>query len=67
MSDDNKILLCWIPSCTGISENEKVNNAALSALRMVPEKNFLNSIYGVRNKNKQINTPPPKKNTSNVA
>ena len=40
ISDDNKILLCWIPSHTGISGNEQDDKVARSALRMVPEKKF---------------------------
>ena len=54
MSDDNEILQCWIPSHTGISENEQVDKG--TAFSMVPEKNFLNSIYGLKNQNKQIYT-----------
>ena len=50
MSDDNEILQCWIPNHTGISGNEQVDKAARSALSMVPEKNFLNSIYGLKKK-----------------
>ena len=38
MSDDNEILLCWIPSHVGISGNEQVDKAARSALSMVPKK-----------------------------
>ena len=41
MSDDNKILLSWIPSHTGISGNERVNKASRSALSMVPEKKII--------------------------
>ena len=40
MSDDNEILLCRIPSYTGISGNEQVEKAARSALSMVPETTF---------------------------
>ena len=38
MLDDNEILLCWIPSHTGISGNEQVDKVTRSALSMVPEK-----------------------------
>ena len=37
MSDDNEILLCWIPSYTEISGDEQVNKVARSALSMVHE------------------------------
>ena len=37
MSDDNEILLYWIPSHTGISRNEQVDKITRSALSMVPE------------------------------
>ena len=40
MSDDYKILLCWIPSPTGIDGNKQVDKAARSTWSMVPEKNF---------------------------
>ena len=40
MSDDNEILLCWVPSHRGISENEQIDKAARSALSMTFE-NFL--------------------------
>ena len=40
MSDDNEILLCRIPSYTGISGNEQIDKAASSALSMVPETTF---------------------------
>ena len=40
MADDNKILLCWIPSHTGNSGNEQVDKTTRSALCMVPEKTF---------------------------
>ena len=33
MSDDNEILLCWIPSHTGISGNKQVDKVARSALK----------------------------------
>ena len=39
MSDNDEILLCWIPSHTGISGNEQVDKATRSALSMVLEKN----------------------------
>ena len=48
MSDDNEILLCWIPSHTEISGNEQVVKARFT-LSMVPEKKFLNSIYKLKN------------------
>ena len=40
MSDDNEILLCWVPSHTRISGNEQVDKVARSVLSMVPERNF---------------------------
>ena len=49
MSNDNEILLCWIPSHSGISGNEQVDKATRSALSMVSEKNFENYVYGLKN------------------
>ena len=40
ISDDKEILLCWIPSHTGINENEQVDNVPRSALSMVPENDI---------------------------
>ena len=54
MSDDNKILICWIPSHTGISGNEQVDKVARSALSMVPEKNFKIQCTDLKIKIKQI-------------
>ena len=55
MSDDNE-MLCWIPSCTGISGNEQVDKVTRSALSMVPEKNFKIPFMDLKNQNKQIYT-----------
>ena len=40
MSDDKEILLSWIPSLIGISENEQVDKAARFALSRIHEKIF---------------------------
>ena len=40
MSNDNQILLCWIPSHVGISGNCQTDKVAGSVLRIAPEKNF---------------------------
>ena len=39
MSNDNEILLCWIPSHTGISGDHQADKAAKSALSIILEKN----------------------------
>ena len=54
MSDDSKILLCWITSLTGIIGNEQVEKAAWSPLSMISEKNF--KILCTDLKIKQIHT-----------
>ena len=41
MLGDNKILLCWILSHTGITGNKQVDKVARSALSMVPGKKIL--------------------------
>ena len=56
ISADNEILLCWISSYTGISENGQVDEAARSALSMVPEKKNYDSINRLKNKNEHIHS-----------
>ena len=40
LSNDNDVLICWIPSHTGISKNDPADKATRSTLNITTEKMF---------------------------